>query len=229
MPKIEKTCECGQQFSTFPSQNSEHCSRACSSRFIPRKKRTGDTVPCEVCATPFYRNPTEAKKGRGRFCSRDCHNVAQTKVPVVNTCPVCGKERSLKPSQAGVLHCSRECQTLGRIKRPTGEIHNGRPVKLDAQGYRMIWEPSHPNKSMKGWQYEHRLVAEASLGRYLTSDEQVDHINEIKGDNEPGNLQVLSATDHSKKTVRDLWRGIEAMKAELAEYRRCFGPLEREE
>lgn len=173
----------------------------------------------------MYRNATQAAKGEGVYCSRQCHNAGATKEAVVNTCPVCGKERRLKPSQAHVKHCSRDCQTLGRIKRPTGEMYNGRPIKLDDQGYRMVWEPSHPNKSLKGWQYEHRLVAETALGRYLTSEEQVDHINEIKGDNRPENLQVLSVADHSKKTVRDLWGGIEAMKAELAEYRRLYGPL----
>lgn len=225
MPLIERTCECGTTFTTFPSVNKQHCSRTCSSRYRPRRRRTGETVACLVCGTPFYRNPTEAKKGHALYCSRDCHNRSMIKDVIVNRCPVCGKERRLKPSQAHVKHCSRECEAIARTKRPTGEQYNGRPVKLDSSGYRMVWEPTHPNKSMRGWQYEHRLVAEASLGRYLTSDEQVDHINEVKDDNRPENLQVLSPADHSRKTVRSLWGGIEAMKTDLAEYRRLYGPL----
>lgn len=82
----------------------------------------------------------------------------------------------------------------------------------------MLWEPNHPNKSLKGWQYEHRLIAEQKIGRYLRSDEQVDHINEIKDDNRPENLQVLTAHDHSSKTSLSNWK-------QLAEYRCRYGKL----
>lgn len=229
VPKLARVCACGREFATYPSVDQRHCSQACSSRFVPRKRRTGETAGCEQCGAAFYRPPTEARKGHARFCSRACHTAAQTKQPVLKTCALDGCEvlMELKPSQAARQYCSKEHEGLGRIKRPLDRRHNGRPARMDNYGYVLLYEPSHPNKSMKGWQYEHRLVVEAVLGRYLASDEQVDHINGVKDDNTPLNLQVLSASDHSVKTVRDLWGGIEALRAEVAEYRRRFGPLER--
>ena len=45
--------------------------------------------------------------------------------------------------------------------------------------------------------YEHRIVAEKKLGRYLRSDEVVHHIDGNKTNNSPDNLIVLSNEDHA--------------------------------
>lgn len=236
-----RTCaECGTEFEYKPSQPTrECCSTSCAAKlrnrrlkaegrlFHPVKPRRGTEHPCEVCGKPVYRNKSQTSKGLGRFCSQACHNLAQTAPPVVKVCALdgCENELRLKPSQAARLYCSKEHEGLARIKRPLDRTYNGRPAKKDDAGYVMLWEPDHPNKSQKGWQYEHRLVVEGLIGRYLTSEEHVDHINQVKDDNSPLNLQVLSVSDHSVKTVSDLWGGIAAMRAELAEYRRRYGPL----
>ena len=44
--------------------------------------------------------------------------------------------------------------------------------------------------------HEHRVVAEALLGRPLRADEHVHHIDQNKHNNAPENLLVLSASDH---------------------------------
>lgn len=241
-----RPCEhCGTPVTRYLSQRrlAQYwtCSRSCSgavnqarqqaagTRFQPKKPRRGEERPCPVCGKPVYANAGQRAKGQGVYCSRSCQTLAQTAAPVIKPCASCGKELRLKPSQAGRVYCSRVCMATGKTKRPLERSHNGRAARLTAQGYVLLWEPEHPNRSQKGWQPEHRLVIERILGRYLTREEQVDHINGVKDDNRPENLQVLSARDHSKKTVTDLWGGIAAERARLAEYERRYGPLTEEE
>lgn len=187
----------------------------------PEKPRRGDTIPCDVCGTEFYRLPGEIAKDR-RFCSPQCVYTAQTKTPVLKECLACGKEMRLKPSQSVRVYCTRRCQSDARTKRPLDWPHNGRLARKDSAGYVMVWEPNHPRSPSRqndGWHPLHRIVMEKALGRYLTTEEQIDHINAVKDDNRIENLQVLSQQAHSVKTTRDNWK-------RLQEYRRRFGPLE---
>ncbi len=47
-----------------------------------------------------------------------------------------------------------------------------------------------------GQDYEHRLVAEALLGRRLRTSEAVHHFNDDRQDNRPENLAVMARGDH---------------------------------
>lgn len=62
-------------------------------------------------------------------------------------------------------------------------------------GYLLEYCPDHPRCTRYGYVQQHRLVAEAVLGRYLTSAEVVHHEDRCKTNNAPENLWVFP--DHS--------------------------------
>ena len=64
---------------------------------------------------------------------------------------------------------------------------------IDDKGYVRVLKPDHP-KNIRGYTYEHRLVIEQYLGRYLQPWETVHHINEIKIDNRLSNLFLLKVS-----------------------------------
>lgn len=73
-----------------------------------------------------------------------------------------------------------------------GGVHKDR-------GYVMIYMPEHPSATKSHpYIYQHRLVMEKTLGRYLKSNEQVHHINGKRDDNRPENL-VVEVVGHRGK------------------------------
>jgi len=66
----------------------------------------------------------------------------------------------------------------------------------NGQGYILILKPEHPQADSKGYVYEHRLIAEEVLGRFLQKNEIVHHINRNRADNREKNLLVLTKNHH---------------------------------
>lgn len=60
-------------------------------------------------------------------------------------------------------------------------------------GYVVIHKHEHPFAKSQGRIYEHRLVMEKHLGRYLMHGESVHHINGIKNDNRIENLKLFNS------------------------------------
>lgn len=54
----------------------------------------------------------------------------------------------------------------------------------------------HHLADIRGYAYEHRLVAEKKIGRRLRKGEQVHHVNGIKADNAPENIDVMPTQAH---------------------------------
>ena len=189
------------------------------------KPRKGDYVNCQICGREFYRQPAYIKQNR-RFCSRKCTNQWQSRNRIDLKCQHCGKEFNVSQSHSERKFCSKDCEIANRTKRPTGRIHNGRPVIINAQGYLIIYEPEHPKANRSGRILEHRFIMEKKLDRYLKTHEHVHHINHDRKDNRPENLKIMSSSDHGQETNMNKQRKYKAMIAELAEYKRRFGELE---
>ena len=71
--------------------------------------------------------------------------------------------------------------------------------KIVSKGeYNYAVVPEHPNATKNGYVLEHRIAMENHLGRLLNPDEVVHHINGNKKDNRIENLEVMSASAHSR-------------------------------
>lgn len=76
----------------------------------------------------------------------------------------------------------------GKHNHPSGKNHPlWKEGKIKFGQYVSILKPEHPFNS-GGYVFEHRLVIEKIIGRYLISTEVVHHINSIKNDNRSKNL-----------------------------------------
>ena len=77
------------------------------------------------------------------------------------------------------------------------DSHRWRGGEYYSKGRVMKYFPDHPNANKKHV-LRSRLVMEQHLGRYLTSEELVHHINEIIDDDRIENLQVVSPKQHAE-------------------------------
>lgn len=70
-------------------------------------------------------------------------------------------------------------------------------------GYMYFCDVKHPLSDAYGKTYYHRHVASVKIGRWLTNDEIVHHINGVKDDNTISNIEVMSSSDHTSHHQSD--------------------------
>lgn len=82
----------------------------------------------------------------------------------------------------------------GGYDRDNNNWKGGRSVA--SNGYVLLKMRGHHLADCRGYVYEHRLVAEQTLGRRLLPGEIPHHKNGIKTDNRPENIEVLPSRAH---------------------------------
>lgn len=218
-----RTCaRCGTAFDGIGSTVGKFCSRQCY--MDSRDKRT----TCAVCSKPLAQSML-------RYCSHTCRDEGRRTLEQ-KPCETCGKPMKVQPhkfeSQRFCSHACKNESLRGMLEGP-----GGRSKRSD--GYMQVYYPSHPevleriarhvktptSRHPNLFVLEHRLVMEQVLGRRLLSTEQVNHINQIRDDNRPENLEVLSAGDHARISNQQGVVKRKSMRDELAEYKLRFGPL----
>jgi hypothetical protein len=77
--------------------------------------------------------------------------------------------------------------------------------RITSHGYVVVHVgEEHHLADLNGYAYEHRVVAEKKLGRRLRAGEVVHHLNEVKTDNRPENLEVMASRWHHNVEHRKL-------------------------
>lgn len=75
--------------------------------------------------------------------------------------------------------------------------------RINKQGYIEIYLPEHPNSNKYGYILEHRFIVEIKIGRYLTKEEVVHHIDEDKTNNDIDNLMLFkNQKEHSSFHIK---------------------------
>lgn len=130
---------------------------------------------------------------------------------IKKVCKTCGQPFEISPYRMNTaLFCSYKCKRhspatknkigaslAGRHISPQTEFKKGKPSRhwkggrRMSRGYVQIFKPKHPFVDRSGYVFEHRLIMEQKLRRYLRPEEVIHHINGIKNDNRIENLLLL--------------------------------------
>lgn len=75
------------------------------------------------------------------------------------------------------------------------EMYENMQISYDSSGYARVYYPTHPKSHKDGFICVHILQAEKILGRYLSDEEVVHHIDGNKHNNAVANLMVFASSE----------------------------------
>jgi endogenous inhibitor of DNA gyrase (YacG/DUF329 family) len=153
------------------SRSRKYCSKECFYKFLHNSQDVKDKI---------------GNAQRGRRTNRYHKNYEEVK------CLTCGTVKEF-PQSLKRKFCSLKCwheyeKTLGG-----SEHFNRKNGKWLDHGYYRV------SDGHNGWDYEHRLVMEAHIGRKLTSKEHVHHIDNDKKNNKISNLMLFPTNSAHQK------------------------------
>lgn len=109
-------------------------------------------------------------------------------------------KRKLSLAHIGRSTGAKSVETRRKISLKNSGNGNGQwkgGVRPTTRGYIKIHSPNHPNKDISGYVMEHRLIVEKFIGRYLTKEEQIHHIDFNPKNNDISNLMIFpNAKEH---------------------------------
>ena len=170
---------CGVEFERKTSQMKKHnyCSRACFGKANAERFKSGRIKICDQCGKPFEYLGHHTGRNKHFFCSKKCSDEFRNKHIEVE-CDLCGIKFMKKRSDAAWTEhnfCCEDCYrtyiALINVNKK-GLHYDGKPI--------------------------YRILMENQLGRELTPDEEVHHIDGNHFNNALENLVVLSKSEHSK-------------------------------
>lgn len=162
---------------------------------------------CIVCQRDFENKKHPEQQACGKACAamrgwatRDAKGKGRGRRHPIITCEICGKTAPAT-TYIKTKTCSLACAGKQRSRDHTPknpkwtEFVPGitwKAGRKDEAGYIRIYLPQHPNAKTKGDVFEHRVVVEQHIGRFLESWEKVHHRNAVKDDNRIENLEIVT-------------------------------------
>lgn len=187
--------------------------RACPDCGIERWSPLSNPITrCWVCAARLReqkRNPITFTGGRepkiGDTANPATLGLSGRAVCVFTPCLHCGIPRWVRK---GVIDnpCVR-CAAIGKHREELSGRWKGGTKRSRGYVYvpiyagDLLFVMATKNGRKRGLVAEHRLVVARHLGRLLSSDEVIHHINGVKDDNRIDNLQLLSKNSHHSHLV----------------------------
>lgn len=221
---IEMVCQgCKQPFYCYPSDvkaGRKYCRIGCKSESKGpiAARHTPVNFTCNECHKPFFMMQSylaayQKKFGRDPlYCSIPCSNEGRRKVADERNRFVCSfcKKLSYKKrrAKAGTLYreqqyCDSKCKADAQRARALKKFESGNISRhTKRHGYVWISVPSLVT-GKKHAMLEHRYNMERKLGRKLLPEETVHHINGVRADNGPENLELFSSRHGPGQRVID--------------------------
>lgn len=128
--------------------------------------------------------------GRPKLNTGNCSNGCVREIHALDLCRSCYRK---------LCYDRKERERRGAIKH---DKHPLLTIKVDVGGYARI--KIGEGRGCKDWVKHHRYVMEQQLGRKLNSFENVHHINGVKSDNRPENLELWVSKQPSGQRPEDL-------------------------
>lgn len=150
---------------------------------------------CKTCGKKFF--VSQNWKKRGFYCSQKCYGISKQGKPAWNKgmkgrCFNTGRTH-FKKGMIPKTHFRKGHIPWNKDKKfPMEKCVNWKGGKIiDKRGYISIKIPNHPFARSNGYVFEHRLVMEKHLGRYLKKTEHIHHIDRNRANNKLENLMYF--------------------------------------
>ncbi len=139
----------------------------------------------------FYKNKTK-KDGLQNYCN-DCGKNKWGKWFECSRCSIQFYVGHRNVSQRKTKLCDK-CVTIAKTERIIAQNKaNTGEFTLSQKGYKYVSDPTQKH----GYKFLHRKVMEGALGRELTKEDVVHHIDGDKSNNELENLHLTTRTGHA--------------------------------